>query len=89
MTVYELRERLPEFIDSLKESIRAGKYKPKPVRGTEIPKPDGGVRNLGIPTVMDRLVQQMMAQIMVPIFDPTFSNPVSVSVQEGALMMRS
>ena len=74
MTVHELRDRLPELLDSLKESIRAGKYKPKPVRRTEIPKPDGGVRNLGIPTVTDRLVQQMMAQLMVPIFDPMFSD---------------
>lgn len=74
MTVYELRDRLPELLDSLRESIRAGKYKPKPVRRVEIPKPDGGVRNLGIPTVMDRLVQQMLAQVMEPIFEPTFSD---------------
>ena len=74
MTVYELRDRLPELLDSLRESIRAGKYKPKPVRRVEIPKPDGGVRNLGIPTVMDRLVQQMLAQVMTPMFEPTFSD---------------
>ena len=74
MTVHELRDRLPELIGPVKESIRAGKYKPKPVRRVEIPKPDGGVRNLGIPTVMDRLVQQMIAQVMTPIFEPTFSD---------------
>lgn len=73
MTVYELRARLPELLDSMKESIRAGKYKPQPVRRVEIPKPDGGVRSLGIPTAMDRLVQQMIAQVMTPMFDPTFS----------------
>lgn len=74
MTVYELRDKLPGLVDSLRESIRTGKYKPSPVRRVEIPKPDGGVRNLGIPTVMDRLVQQMMAQVMTPMFEPIFSD---------------
>ncbi len=74
MTVLELRATLPARIDSIKESIRAGKYKPQPVKRVEIPKPDGGVRMLGIPTATDRLVQQMVAQVLIPIYDPTFSD---------------
>ena len=74
MTVLELKAILPEIRESMKDSIRTGKYRPKPVRRAEITKPDGGVRNLGIPTAMDRLVQQMIAQVLVPIFDLMFSD---------------
>ena len=55
------------------ESIRQGKYKPDPVRRKEIPKPDGGVRKLGIPSVKDRIVQQAIAQVLTPIYEPLFS----------------
>ena len=57
----------------IKEQITAGHYQPQAVRRVEIPKPDGGKRTLGIPTVMDRVIQQAVAQVLTPIFDPTFS----------------
>lgn len=64
-----LREKWPE----IKEQLLKGQYKPKPVRKVEIPKPDGGRRQLGIPTVLDRLIQQAIHQILSPIFEATFS----------------
>jgi RNA-directed DNA polymerase len=56
------------------QELRSGVYKPDPVRRVEIEKPDGGMRQLGIPTIKDRVIQQAIAQILVPIFDPVFSN---------------
>lgn len=73
MSVLELKRSYPEMIDSLRESILTGKYRPKPVKRVEIEKPNGGTRNLGIPTVTDRLVMQAIYQILMPIYDPTFS----------------
>ena len=64
-----LREHWPE----LKRKVLDGSYRPYPVKRVEIPKPKGGVRKLGIPTVVDRLIQQSIAQILTPIFDPDFS----------------
>lgn len=67
----------PEFAraqwDRIRESLLAGTYQPSPVKRVEIPKPTGGTRPLGIPTVLDRLIQQAMYQVLMPIFDPDFS----------------
>ena len=63
MTVYELLPWLVENVNELINRIKAGKYTPKPVLRVEIPKPDGGVRLLGIPTVIDRVIQQAIEQL--------------------------
>jgi RNA-directed DNA polymerase len=67
----------PEFAraqwNSVRDSILAGTYQPSPVKRVEIPKPTGGTRPLGIPTVLDRVIQQTMYQVMMPIFDSDFS----------------
>lgn len=59
--------------DRLAESLLEGSYKPQPVRLVEIEKPGGGKRGLGIPTVVDRMIQQAMHQVLNPLFDPWFS----------------
>lgn len=73
MSVQNLRQHILEKWSSIKEAILQGTYEPMPVRRVEIPKPDGGTRLLGIPTVTDRLIQQAIAQILSPIYDRTFS----------------
>jgi group II intron reverse transcriptase/maturase len=74
MTVEELSGCFIKHYRELCESIRGGWYKPKPVKQVEIPKPDGGKRLLGVPTVIDRMVQQAMVQVLQPIFEQTFSD---------------
>ncbi|MED4046515.1 group II intron reverse transcriptase/maturase, partial [Priestia aryabhattai] len=69
----QLRDYIREHWLTIKEQIMKGTYKPSPVRRVEIPKTDGGVRLLGIPTVIDRLIQQAILQVLTPIFDPHFS----------------
>ena len=73
MTIEAALPWLKEHNHELVERIRKGKYTPSPVRRVEIPKPDGGKRKLGIPTVLDRIIQQAMAQQLTPIYEPLFS----------------
>lgn len=74
MTVEQALPWLREHRAELLQSIREGKYNPSPVRRKEIPKPDGGVRKLGIPTVVDRIIQQAIARQLQPIYEPLFSD---------------
>jgi len=73
MTVTDLRLWIAENKDALITALFDGSYQPQPVRGVEIPKPGGGQRQLGIPTVVDRLVQQAILQVLEPLLDPSFS----------------
>ena len=72
MEYTELAEYLLENGEIIKEQMRTRKYKAQPVRRVEIPKPDGGIRKLGVPTVVDRFVQQAVAQVLSPIFEEEF-----------------
>ena len=73
MAVRELLYYLKQNGAQIKQSILEGTYRPSPVRRVEIPKPDGGIRLLGIPTVLDRVIQQAIAQVLSPIFELKFS----------------
>ena len=74
MTVEELSGHLRVHWPRLREELLAGRYRPQPVRRVTIPKPGGGERELGIPTVLDRFIQQALLQVLQPLFDPTFSD---------------
>ena len=88
MKYTELKEHLVKNGESIKEQLRARKYRPQPVRRVEIPKSDGGVRNLGVPTVTDRFIQQAIAQVLTPIYEEQFHDhsygfrPVPRSIAE-------
>ena len=73
MTVHQLAGHLKQYWPTLRERLLADAYHPSPTRAAVIPKPKGGTRQLGIPTVTDRLIQQALLQVLTPIFDPTFS----------------
>lgn len=74
MTCEQLLPYLKEHREELLESLYNGTFRPQPVLRVEIPKSDGGVRKLGIPTVIDRMIQQAINQVLQPLFDPTFSD---------------
>jgi group II intron reverse transcriptase/maturase len=80
--VQDLHSFLKEHWLEVREALESGKYRPSPVRRVEIPKPDGGVRQLGIPTVLDRLIQQAIAQVLTPMFEMVFS-PYSYGFRPG------
>ena len=74
MTVADLAGHVKQYWSTLKARLMAGEYHPQAVRAVEIPKPQGGTRQLGIPSVVDRLIQQALQQQLTPIFDPLFSD---------------
>ena len=85
MTVEELEPYLKAEWPRIRKELLEGEYKPKAVRRVKIPKPDGGERALGIPTVVDRLIQQAVHQVISPIFERDFSASIRVSAgQERA-----
>jgi len=73
MTIEEFPAATRRHWHEILESLMTGTYQPSPVRRVEVPKPTGGLRPLGIPRILDRLIQQAIAQVLGPIFDPTFS----------------
>lgn len=73
ITIEEVDKYLKENWVTIRDKIRKRRYKPKPVRRVEIPKPNGGVRNLGVPTVVDRIIEQAIVQRLTPIVEPHFS----------------
>ncbi len=73
MTINDARDHLREHWPSIRSQLLEGSYQPQPVKRVEIPKPDGGVRKLGVPCVVDRLIQQALLQVLQPRWDSTFS----------------
>ena len=74
MTVDELPDHLRVHWPRHRDELLRGTYAPSPVKRVEIPKTDGGVRQLGVPTVLDRVIQQAVLQVLQPEFDPSFSD---------------
>ena len=73
LTIAETAAQLRTYWPRIREALLDGSYRPQPVRRVQIPKPTGGARELGIPTVTDRLIQQALLQVLQPLIDPTFS----------------
>jgi RNA-directed DNA polymerase len=74
LAVSELKDWLVVHWPSVKQALLEGRYKPQAVRRVDIPKPSGGMRTLGVPTVVDRLIQQALHQVLQPLFEPSFSD---------------
>jgi RNA-directed DNA polymerase len=74
LTVAEFKDWLKVHWPSVKQALLEGRYLPRPVRRVDIPKPSGGIRTLGVPTVVDRLIQQALHQVLQPLFESTFSD---------------
>ena len=74
ITTTELKDHLKRYWPTIRARLLAGEYRPMAVRRVDIPKPQGGLRTLGIPTLVDRLIQQALHQVLQPIFEPTFSD---------------
>jgi RNA-directed DNA polymerase len=84
MSTEELRTWLHDHWPLVRSQLEAGTYRPQPVRRVMIPKPSGGMRKLGVPAAVDRLICQAIAQVLTPVFDPQF-HPYSFGFRPGAL----
>jgi len=82
MTVDELPAYLQQHWPAIRAQLLEGSYTPQPIKRVEIPKPDGGMRQLGVPAVVDRLIQQALLQVLEPLYDPSFS-PSSYGFRPG------
>jgi RNA-directed DNA polymerase len=88
LTVAELKPWLQAHWKSVRQALLAGEYMPGAVRKVDIPKPQGGVRTLGIPTVLDRLIQQALHQVLQPLSSPSFLSRVTASVPDATRSKR-
>ena len=88
MTVHDLPGYLKQHWPTIREQLLSGTYVPQPVRRVEIPKPDGGMRKLGIPTVLDRFLQQAVRQVLQGRWDRTFSNTATGSAPDAPRIKR-
>ena len=89
MTISDARDYLREHWPGIPSQLLEGTYQPQPVKRVEIPKPDGGIRKLGVPCVVDRLIQQALLQVLQERWDPTFSGHRIVPSKPGFRVLAS